>query len=188
MAIQVLDDTERAAFVNYALETALSKLTTQAALRRDFSDPKFTDDELASEQWKTVTHFPDFEVSKLGRVRRIGSAKTMKLSVIQHGYRTVGLIRGAVKNRIVVHLVVAQAFLPNPNRKSHVNHRDGKKQNNRLSNLEWTTVKENNEHASATGLRRMGANHPMAIRASASGAALRSAKRKLSLGTNPLAR
>jgi hypothetical protein len=183
-ALQTLEDAEREAFISHALEAALSKLTTQAALKALYPDPVFSDAELAIEKWKTVAEYPDFSVSTLGRVRRLGATRTLKLWSIQRGYRQVGLWLDGIERRFVAHLLVAQAFLPNPDLKPHVNHKDGNKANNRLSNLEWTTVKENNEHASSAGLRRFGTLHPMAIRSTPAGKILASAKRKLRKAMN----
>lgn len=55
--------------------------------------------------------------------------------------------------RWYVHVVVAQAFIPNPQKKPFVNHKDGNKHNNKVGNLEWVTCLENNLHAIFTGLR-----------------------------------
>lgn len=65
-----------------------------------------------------------------------------------NGYPYI-LIQGHKK---LVHRVVAMAYLPNPEGKKCVNHKDGDKLNNALSNLEWVTHSENMKHAFKTGL------------------------------------
>ena len=62
------------------------------------------------------------------------------------------LTRNGVQTNVLVHRVLAEAFIPNPKNKKYVNHIDGNKTNNALSNLEWCTSRENCLHAYATGL------------------------------------
>ena len=66
----------------------------------------------------------------------------------QNGYTAVN-ING---KQIYVHRLVAQKYIPNPHNKKCVNHINGIKTDNRVENLEWVTIAENNKHAKQTGL------------------------------------
>jgi len=96
-----------------------------------------------------------YSVSNLGNVMSLNYLNQKKpklLTPIKHhgGYLIVHL--GASKIRMI-HTLVARAFIPNPDGKKFVNHIDGNKHNNKVSNLEWVTCKENINHAIKTGLR-----------------------------------
>ena len=66
----------------------------------------------------------------------------------------VGLCRNGTMKWAKVHRLVAEAFIPNPEHKAQINHKDGNKRNNRTDNLEWVTNSENAHHAFKMGLKR----------------------------------
>lgn len=110
------------------------------------------------ELWSAIDGFPNYEVSNLGDVRstnynKTGMTKKLKLIKTSGGYLTVTLSCNHVQKREKVHRLVAKAFIPNPENKQEVNHKDGNKTNNRLDNLEWATRSENQLHAFANGMK-----------------------------------
>lgn len=70
----------------------------------------------------------------------------------QTGYIIVSLYKNNKKQNLYVHRILAEVFIPNPLSKEEVNHIDGIRSNNALSNLEWVSSKENSQHAIKTGL------------------------------------
>ena len=108
-----------------------------------------------NEIWKS-TGFDGYEVSNLGRVRRLHKTippRIRKLTTDTHGYLHVNLWHGGKSKHFSIHRLVAIAFIPNPENKPEVNHIDGNKLNNRVSNLEWVTSSENQRHAFDMGLQ-----------------------------------
>ena len=118
------------------------------------------------EVWKDIPEFEGYyQVSDLGRIRsldrvvncksagkRFAKGRVLKDSKRSDGYRHIALWRGWQKKVFLIHRLVAQAFLLNPENKSQVNHKHGNKIDNRASELEWNTHKENTEHAVQSGL------------------------------------
>lgn len=92
-----------------------------------------------------------YQVSDAGRVR---SARcVLKPGIGSRGYELVSLYPKRTRN---VHVMVAEAFLENPNALPQVNHKDTNKRNNAASNLEWCTNAENHAHAATHGLKARG--------------------------------
>ena len=111
-----------------------------------------------NEIWKPIECTDGkYEVSNTGKVRSLnylGHGKTQELKPWNNGgYRRVNLHIAGKKTNLLLHRLVAEAFIPNPDNKPEVNHKDGDKRNNAADNLEWSTRKENLDHADRTGLR-----------------------------------
>lgn len=123
-------------------------------------------EDLPHEIWRDVVDYEGlYKVSSLGRVKSFQKGKLMIRSCtkIRQGYVIVSLMKRGIKRKIVrIHVLVARAFIPNPEDKPEVNHRFGNKLDNRVSELEWVTGKENIQHAYNTGLKRKGSEHPRA--------------------------
>lgn len=128
------------------------------------------------EIWKPVVGFEgSYEVSDWGNVRsveryvpclmgnrmRLSPAKIKSQHLNKFGYKRLQLRKNNKYYNKVVHRLVAEAFIPNPNNLREVNHMHGNKLDNRYEFLEWCSPKENQQHALLTGLRDhiIGENH-----------------------------
>jgi hypothetical protein len=112
-------------------------------------------------KWKPVKGYDGlYEVSTDGTVRSLPRkycvGKIIKPNLNKKGYYTHGLSKNSKGKTINLHQILAKAFLPNPHNLTEVNHKDGDKLNNDLSNLEWTDRKGNASHASVWGLMAWG--------------------------------
>lgn len=104
---------------------------------------------------RAISGFPDYLVTNTGEIYSRANRRIKKLrpGVKPGGYEFVGLSASRGKPIYkMVHRLVAEAFLPNPRNRKTVNHRDGKKRNNHVHNLEWATYSENAQHGVDTGL------------------------------------
>jgi len=99
------------------------------------------------EEWKIVDGFVNYEVSNLGNVRNSKTGRMLKLTC-KGGYMFTGLSQNSIGKTCPVHRLVALTFIDNPENKPQVNHKDKNRSNNCVSNLEWSTALENNQHRS----------------------------------------
>lgn len=107
-----------------------------------------------TEVWKDIKGYEGYyQVSNLGEVRSIGHKWQRKgihkIKLHQNhdaGYLLADLHKNGKYKSYMVHRLVAQAFIPNPDNKPEVNHKDGNKKNNNVENLEWNTKSENCVH------------------------------------------
>jgi hypothetical protein len=113
------------------------------------------------EQWKEIAGYEGiYEVSDAGNVRSIIARKNSYFGKIMaarlrpNGYRQFTLTRDGVVRYFKASRLVATAFIPNPENKPTVNHKNGIKHDDCLSNLEWATFQENSQHAYDTGLAK----------------------------------
>lgn len=100
------------------------------------------------EIWKEVDGFGGrYKISSKGRIMSSWGGWKLKTPTIQRGYYVTGLYLKPKKKVEFIHRLVAMAFIPNPEAKPQVNHKDGNKLNNDVENLEWVTASENAIHA-----------------------------------------
>lgn len=98
---------------------------------------------------KQIPGFPNYTICKDGIV--MGKAEK-KQTLGKNGYRYVTLYSNNQSKKLYIHRLLAELYIPNPECKRTVNHIDGNKQNNCLTNIEWHTDSENIQHAYDNGL------------------------------------
>ena len=116
------------------------------------------------ETWKVLPRDNNYLVSNWGRVFSVRKMKVLTPKHNHDGYLRIQLWSHRKSCFIAIHRLIAEAFIPNPDGKKTVNHKDGNKQNNRVENLEWATQQENIQHAWNTGLSHHHHRFGIAIR------------------------
>lgn len=127
---------------------------------------------MEKEVWKLIAGYSHHYISNLGNVRRLPYKKKDSLGrdmlyqlkdytkiTDKDGYYKVSLPHG----QCFVHRLVAQAFIPNPENKPQVNHKNSIRNDNRVTNLEWVTNSENQLHSFRIAKRRPVAHHRKAV-------------------------
>lgn len=98
-------------------------------------------------KWRDIPGFDgEYQVNNIGTVYSVKSKRVLRQKIDRYGYAQVTLYHKGHARYISVHRAVAMAFIPNPDRKNCVNHLDENKLNNDVKNLEWVTVKENDNY------------------------------------------
>lgn len=118
------------------------------------------------EEWKPIKDFEGlYEVSNYGRIKSLAKMvrpnrggylhkeRVMTSNCKKHRYKRITLKHNGNKTCRYVHRLVAIAFIPNPDNKETINHKNGFRKDNFVNNLEWATQAENNQHSYDIGLR-----------------------------------
>lgn len=119
------------------------------------------------EKWKDLPNYEGiYTVSNTGIIKsldhyvkchqgkRIQFGRIRKPQLSVKGYHQITIVKNGVKLSTGIHRLVAIAFIPNPNNYEQVNHKDGNKLNNHVSNLEWCSNRQNADHATINNLRK----------------------------------
>ena len=104
------------------------------------------------EHWKPIASYEGlYEVSDLGRVKSLkyGKEKILKPGKDRGGYLHVDLCKDGHAKSVLIHRLVATAFISNPSNLETINHKDEVKTNNVASNLEWMSMKDNINYSQA---------------------------------------
>ena len=121
------------------------------------------------EEFTPMVGYEDFyEISNFLRVRRLPrlirnksalfvSKERIVVSYFSKSikYMVISLTKNSKKSQMLMHRLMAIHFIPNPENKPDVNHKNGIKTDNRVENLEWCTKSENSQHASKSGLLKI---------------------------------
>ena len=117
--------------------------------------------DLENEIWKDIEGYEGkYRVSNLGRVKKFYKDKRskreliLKLFMSTTGYYKVSPSKNGISKNFKLHRLIAMAFIPNPENKKTINHKNGIKTDNRIENLEWATHGDNHRHAYRTGLKK----------------------------------
>lgn len=107
---------------------------------------------MGKEVWHVVPKYPNYEISETLLLRNRTTKYIKKFYLDENGYLRVNIQFGKVKKKPGLHQLVAMTFIPNPESKPEVNHKDCNKLNNHWTNLEWLTREEHRKHTTENEL------------------------------------
>jgi hypothetical protein len=153
----------RAGFADFFSRCAALEIRPDTAARL-LDTERERGERLPDEGWRPVAlpaFTDDYQVSSLGRIRRVTHCRRSKAvrllhgEILRKGYIRVTLVNSVARDKVLLHKLVATAFLgPIPSGKE-INHKDGNKANNTVANLEYVTQAENIRHRDEAGLHRI---------------------------------
>lgn len=144
-------------------ETVVRKLIKNYDAKKRVED--MTINNLPGEEWRWVIGYEGlYQVSNKRRVKSFhhGKVKILRSGLNTYGYPQVSLCRNGENKTRLVHRLVAQAFIPNPDNKPEVDHMDNNRANACVENLQWVTSSENTQVAIRRGTQKIGSESPLA--------------------------
>jgi hypothetical protein len=116
------------------------------------------------EKWIDIINYEGlYQVSNTGNIKSLGNGNStdtrtkqhriLKTVVKRNGYEQVKLCKDGSSRHFIVHRLVGIHFIDNPNNLREINHIDGNKLNNHISNLEWISSSDNQKHSFKIGLQ-----------------------------------
>ena len=117
---------------------------------------------MMTKHWAPLKH-ANYEATACGKIRNARTKKVLVPYINHEGYKKVGLVTASGRKKFFVHRLVAETFIHNHGDKPIVNHKNSRRKDNRVENLEWVTHSENLKHSWKDGARKSLRKHKTQI-------------------------